>query len=53
MVLTTETAVVDKPAEEDEHAGHRRGHQAGGVLFSRAFRPLHRIALEPARRGPR
>jgi chaperonin GroEL len=26
MVLTTETAVVDKPAEADEHAGHRHGH---------------------------
>ncbi|HEU0190119.1 MAG TPA: chaperonin GroEL [Mycobacterium sp.] len=27
MVLTTETAVVDKPAEEDEHAGHgHHGH---------------------------
>jgi chaperonin GroEL len=23
---TTETAVVDKPADEDEHAGHHRGH---------------------------
>jgi len=22
MVLTTETAIVDKPANEDEHAGH-------------------------------
>ena len=26
MVLTTETAVVDKPAEEDEHAGHHHHH---------------------------
>ena len=27
MVLTTETAVVDKPAEEaDAHAGHHHGH---------------------------
>jgi chaperonin GroEL len=26
MVLTTETAVVDKPAEEPEHAGHHHGH---------------------------
>ncbi|HEY9303679.1 MAG TPA: chaperonin GroEL, partial [Mycobacterium sp.] len=26
MVLTTETAVVDKPADEDEHAGHHHGH---------------------------
>jgi chaperonin GroEL len=26
MVLTTETAVVEKPAEEDEHAGHHHGH---------------------------
>ncbi|ORW99178.1 chaperonin GroEL [Mycolicibacillus trivialis] len=26
MVLTTETAVVDKPAEEDEHAGHGHMH---------------------------
>ncbi|MCA4724833.1 chaperonin GroEL [Mycolicibacterium fortuitum] len=26
MILTTETAVVDKPAEEDEHAGHHHGH---------------------------
>jgi chaperonin GroEL len=26
MVLTTETAVVDKPEEEDEHAGHHHGH---------------------------
>ena len=25
MVLTTETAVVEKP-EEDEHAGHHHGH---------------------------
>jgi chaperonin GroEL len=25
-VLTTETAVVEKPAEEDEHAGHHPGH---------------------------
>jgi chaperonin GroEL len=24
--LTTETAVVDKPADEDEHAGHHHGH---------------------------
>jgi len=23
---TTETAIVDKPAEEDEHAGHYHGH---------------------------
>jgi chaperonin GroEL len=26
MVLTTETAIVDKPADEDEHAGHHHGH---------------------------
>jgi chaperonin GroEL len=26
MVLTTETAVVDKPANADEHAGHHHGH---------------------------
>lgn len=26
MVLTTETAVVDKPVEVDEHAGHGHGH---------------------------
>ena len=26
MVLTTETAIVEKPAEEDEHAGHQHGH---------------------------
>jgi chaperonin GroEL len=26
MVLTTETAVVDKPEDEDEHAGHHHGH---------------------------
>jgi chaperonin GroEL len=26
MVLTTETAVVEKPAGEDEHAGHHHGH---------------------------
>jgi chaperonin GroEL len=26
MVITTETAVVDKPAEEDEHAGQHHGH---------------------------
>jgi chaperonin GroEL len=26
MVLITETAVVEKPAEEDEHAGHHHGH---------------------------
>jgi len=26
MVLTTETAIVDKPANEDEHAGHHHGH---------------------------
>jgi chaperonin GroEL len=26
MVLTTETAVVDKPEEEAEHAGHHHGH---------------------------
>jgi chaperonin GroEL len=26
MVLTTETAVVEKPADEDEHAGHHHGH---------------------------
>jgi chaperonin GroEL len=26
MVLSTETAVVDKPAEADEHAGHHHGH---------------------------
>jgi chaperonin GroEL len=23
---TTDTAVVDKPAEEDEHVGHHHGH---------------------------
>ena len=26
MVLTTETAVVEKPADDDEHAGHHHGH---------------------------
>ncbi len=26
MILTTETAVVDKPAEEEDHAGHHHGH---------------------------
>jgi chaperonin GroEL len=26
MVLTTEAAVVEKPANEDEHAGHHHGH---------------------------
>ena len=26
MVLTTETAIVDKPEEEVEHAGHHHGH---------------------------
>ncbi|HYB82137.1 MAG TPA: TCP-1/cpn60 chaperonin family protein, partial [Mycobacterium sp.] len=26
MVLTTETAVVDKPERADEHAGHHHGH---------------------------
>jgi chaperonin GroEL len=27
MVLTTETAVVDKPADEDDHGhGHHHGH---------------------------
>jgi chaperonin GroEL len=26
MVLTTETAVVEKPADEDEHAGHHHAH---------------------------
>jgi chaperonin GroEL len=26
MVLTTETAVVDKPEQEPEHAGHHHGH---------------------------
>jgi chaperonin GroEL len=26
MILTTETAVVDKPVEEDDHAGHHHGH---------------------------
>ena len=26
MILTTETAVVEKPAEEEEHAGHHHGH---------------------------
>ncbi|WP_431239035.1 chaperonin GroEL [Mycolicibacterium aichiense] len=26
MVLTTETAIVDKPVEVDEHAGHGHGH---------------------------
>ena len=25
-VRTTETAVVEKPAAEDEHAGHHHGH---------------------------
>jgi len=24
--LTTETAIVDKPADEAEHAGHHHGH---------------------------
>jgi hypothetical protein len=24
--VTTETAVVEKPADEDEHAGHHHGH---------------------------
>jgi chaperonin GroEL len=23
---TTETAIVEKPADEDEHAGHQHGH---------------------------
>jgi hypothetical protein len=26
MVLTSGTAIVDKPADEDEHAGHHHGH---------------------------
>ena len=26
MVLTTETAIVDKPANAGEHAGHHHGH---------------------------
>ncbi len=26
MVLTTETAIVDKPADADDHAGHHHGH---------------------------
>ena len=26
MVLTTETAIVEKPADDDEHAGHHHGH---------------------------
>ena len=26
MILTTETAIVEKPADEDEHAGHHHGH---------------------------
>ncbi len=26
MVLTTETAIVEKPADADEHAGHHHGH---------------------------
>src|SRR6185312_11955511 len=26
MVLTTETAIVEKPAESEEHAGHHHGH---------------------------
>jgi hypothetical protein len=26
VIQTIETAVVDKPAEEDEHAGHHHGH---------------------------
>ena len=26
MVLTTETAIVEKPADGDEHAGHHHGH---------------------------
>ncbi|WP_293310620.1 chaperonin GroEL [Mycolicibacterium sp.] len=26
MILTTETAIVDKPAEADDHAGHGHGH---------------------------
>jgi chaperonin GroEL len=26
MVLTTETAIVEKPADEDEHAGHQHSH---------------------------
>jgi chaperonin GroEL len=26
MVATTETATVEKPADEDEHAGHHHGH---------------------------
>jgi hypothetical protein len=25
-ILTAETAVVEKPADEDEHAGHHHGH---------------------------
>jgi chaperonin GroEL len=25
MFCTTETAVVEKPADEDEHAGHHHG----------------------------
>jgi hypothetical protein len=26
VINTTETAIVDKPADEDEHAGHHHGH---------------------------
>jgi chaperonin GroEL len=26
MVLTTETAIVEKPVDQDEHAGHHHGH---------------------------
>ncbi len=26
MVLTTETAIVEKPVDADEHAGHGHGH---------------------------
>ena len=25
-ILTAETAIVEKPADEDEHAGHHHGH---------------------------
>ncbi len=30
LVLTTQSAIVEKPAEEDDAAGHGHGHSHGG-----------------------
>jgi hypothetical protein len=44
---STETAIVDKPADEDEHAGHTH-HHAGPLVSDPAIR-LSLTCVAPAR----